>query len=71
MSLDCEVDDEHYNKALGQYRFKVRELLEPLRLYGQGIYCDQVEEHFLALALTLHMRLMGEDIPFEIERPHW
>jgi hypothetical protein len=58
-----------FDKALGQYRFKIRELLEPLNRYGQQVYCQAVEEEFVTLAVQLHYKLIGEDIPYDIHRP--
>jgi hypothetical protein len=71
MTPEHLLDDEQYMKALGQYRMGVRRLLLPLRAYGQQEYVDHVEDHFLALALSLHMRLLGEDVPLEPDPPNW
>jgi transcription initiation factor IIE alpha subunit len=65
MTPEHDLNDEEYQKALGQYRFAVRRLLQPLRLYGMWTYCDQAEEYFVDRAIRLHMRLMGQEIPID------
>jgi hypothetical protein len=62
------TSDPEFDKALGQYRFAVREILEPLNRYGQQVYCQMIEEHLLALAMTLHYKLSGIDMPYIVEK---
>lgn len=71
MITNSELTEEEVSKIIGQYQFKVRELLEPLRIYGQEQYCIMVEQEFISLACQLAVRLEGGDIPYEIVRPHW
>ena len=72
LSALSEVDDESYDKALGQFRLALNDLMQPLRRYGQDVYVDGAKEELVQLALRLHMRLCGQDIPYEVEhRVHW
>ena len=64
-------DEEAYDKALGQYRLTLNGLLQPLRRFGQGKYVDGVIEELVQLAIRLHWRLSGDDIPFEVRDLHW
>lgn len=63
--------EEEFDKAVGQFRLKLNSLLNPLRLYGQGVYVDQVTEELIHLGIQLHLRLYGVDIPYEVEDLHW
>ena len=44
-------------------------MLEPLNRYGQKDYCDGIVVPILELALQLHRRLNGEDVPILVKRP--
>ncbi len=66
-----EEQDDNYSKVIGQYRLAVGKLLKPLRVYGQGFYADSVLEEFVQLGITLHMKLNGIDIPYEVKDIHW
>lgn len=63
--------EETKNKALFQYRGQVMELLKPLQMYGQKPYCEQVVKEFEKIAMQLHDRLTGKDVPIQANRPHW
>ena len=56
-------------KAEFQFRGELMKILEPLKRYGQGEYCDMILTPITELALQLHKRLDGEDIPIVIKRP--
>lgn len=64
-------EDEEYDKILGQYRMKLNGLLHPLRLYGQAPYVDSVSEELVSLAVQLHLRLNGVDMPYTVRDLHW
>lgn len=51
------------NKALFQFRAALTQLLEPLNRYGQREYCDTIVQPIAYLALKLHERLNGKDVP--------
>jgi len=50
-------------KALGQFKLQVVGLLGIFNAYGQGVYIEEVAEQITILALQLHERLSGKDIP--------
>ncbi len=68
MSYDEEAD---WAKTVGQYRLRVGSALSPLRKYGQSEYVTGVTEELVQLAIQLHYKLSGVDMPFNIEEIHW
>ena len=73
MDSDSEEEQEweEFDKAIGQYRLKLNDVLFPLRMYGQGHYVDGVSEELVSLGIQLHLRLSGLDIPYECQDLHW
>lgn len=65
------MEDEEWDKSIGQYRLKLNGLMKPLRRYGQGDYVDQTIDELIHMGILLHYRLSGEDIPFEHRNIHW
>lgn len=68
---DEEKEWEEFDKAVRQYRLALNGLLFPLRLYGQGHYCDGVAEELVSLGIQLHLRLSGVDMPYVTRDLHW
>ena len=68
-----ELDDEiEVDKAIGQLRMMFGKVLKPLRLYGQDHYVDMVTEELVSLAIQLHHKLSGLDIPYHVNDDlHW
>jgi hypothetical protein len=66
---DDELDE--YNKIIGQYQLNLNSLLQPLRMYGQGVYVDGVTEQLVNLSFQMYLKLSGIDIPYEVEDIHW
>ena len=64
-------EEEDWAKAVGQYRMRVGVMLGPLRKYGQSVYVDGVSEELVQLAIQLHYKLSGVEMPFNIEDIHW
>ena len=64
-------EDEEFDKAVGQYRLKINGLMQPLRKYGQKEYVDQAIDELVHLAIALHYRLSGVDVPIEYRDIHW
>ncbi len=60
-----------YDKVVGQYRLKLNGIMHPLRLYGQGHYVDQAIEELVKLGEQFHLRMCGEDIPYQVREIHW
>jgi len=50
-------------KALGQFRLQVTGTLGIFNAYGQGVHIKEATEQITTLALQLHERLSGRDIP--------
>ena len=69
--LEADLHEEEYNKIIGQYRLQLNDLLSPLRMYGQGHYCDMLADQLVILSAQLHFKLMGIDIPYEVDIPRW
>ncbi len=59
-----KVDNE---KALGQFRLMGTNILRPFQFYGQQVFIQPTIELFLELALQLHERLLGHDVPIKID----
>ncbi len=55
--------DEKRDKAIGQFRLALNGVFEPFTFYGQDVYIAQAQIEILKMALALHRRLNGEDIP--------
>ena len=67
MSSDTNnIEDLQWEKTIGQFRLALNGILNPLRLYGQGHYVDTASEEIVSLAIQLHHRLSGVDMPFHI-----
>jgi len=64
---------EAWDKAVGQFRLMLNQILNPLRMYGQGVYVDSATPEIVHLAIQLHLKLEGLDFPYEIDesRLHW
>jgi len=66
-------EDIEFDKCVGQYRMALHGVLKPLRMYGQNQYVDTVTEELVSLALQLHFKLYGVDMPYHVngELLHW
>jgi hypothetical protein len=71
VSTDSDLDSTEFDKILGQYRLRLNGLLKPLRLYGQGVVVDAVADELVHLALQMHMKLSGVDMPYEVNDMSW
>lgn len=60
------TEDEDFDKCVGQYRMTLHGILKPLRMYGQSQYVDSVTEELVSLAIQLHLKLEGFDIPYHV-----
>lgn len=61
-----ENDDVDFDKATGQLGLALNKVLKPLRMYGQDIYVDMATREIESLAIQLHWKLSGLDIPYHI-----
>ena len=55
-------------KAIGQFKMALNGTLSMFDMHGMNIHFPQVSDDIVKLALQLHRRLNGEDIPISIER---
>lgn len=53
------LDDESYQKAVGQLRLQINGALRPLRLYGQEVYCNQAADAIIKLCEDFSLRVRG------------
>lgn len=50
-------------KAVGQFRLQLNGVFQPFNGYGMNIFIPEAIEAIIRLALQLHRRLNGEDVP--------
>ena len=60
------TEEEDWDKAVGQFKMNLNEVMRPLRLYGQGHYVDSATEEIVSLAIQLHLKLYGVDMPYQV-----
>jgi hypothetical protein len=63
MVLGEIMPDEKRDQAIGQFRLQLNGVFAPFVFYGQEPYIDQAQKEVLKLALALHDRLNGKDVP--------
>ena len=61
------LDELQYKKAMSQMRMQVGAVMEPLRLYGQGIIVDGAIEEVMKLVEDFGLRVRGRDKPISID----
>jgi hypothetical protein len=59
----AEISKESYDKAVGQFNLTLNGIFEPFMYYGQDVYIAQAKIEVLKIALALHQRLNGFDVP--------
>jgi hypothetical protein len=57
------MPDNKREHAIGQFRLQLNGVFEPFTFYGQDIYIHQAKIEVEKMALALHRRLNGEDVP--------
>ena len=57
----CKPCDEE--KAIGQFKLQLNGVFQPFHGYGHDVYIPESINQITELALRLHRRLNGEDIP--------
>lgn len=62
------LNDEGYNKAIGQLRLQLNGVFKPFSFYGMDVYKLGAIDAVVDLALKFHRRLNGEDVPIILER---
>lgn len=61
-------EEEDWDKVVGQFRLALNGVLSPLRLYGQAHYVDAALEEIVSLAIQLHLKLYGVDMPYYVNK---
>ena len=57
------ISKEAREKALGQFRLRLNGMMSPFSSYGLGVFIPPTIEEIAKLALQLHERLNGLDVP--------
>ena len=57
---------EQEDKAIGQFKLQVGGVLSPFNMYGLGDFIPEAVIQIAKLALKLHERLNGNDIPIRL-----
>ena len=52
-------------KAIGQFRLQLNGVFAPFHGYGHDVFIPEAQDAVVELALALHERLNGKDIPIE------
>ena len=60
------VAKEERDKALGQFRLQGNGIMRMYNSYGLGVHIPETIASFEKLALQLHERLNGNDVPIKI-----
>jgi hypothetical protein len=58
-----ETKQEQRDHAIGQFRLQLNGVFEPFIFYGQDVYIRQAKLEVEKMALALHERLNGKDVP--------
>jgi len=67
MSSYPRIPQNDYDKARGQFRLQVGEVLSVFRFYGQNIYIPGALEEITELAEQFAMRIRGKNQPIMLE----
>ena len=66
-TIEAEEQEElEWDKCVGQFRLALNDILNPLRMYGQGHYVDTAKEELVSLAIQLHLKLYGVEMPYQV-----
>ena len=60
-------DNEAYSKILGQFRLQLNGVMRPFNLYGMQTYVPSAMSLVESLAVQLHLKLSGIDMPYYID----
>jgi len=57
------MNTQDRQKAIGQFKLQMNVVMQPFHYYGMGVHIPPAIEAITELALKLHERLNGKDIP--------
>ena len=61
-----DEEELEWDKCVGQFRLNLNRIMKPLRLYGQKDYVDTATDELVSLAIQLHLKLYGVDMPYHL-----
>lgn len=61
------MEDDDFGKVLGQFRLQVNGVMRPFNLYGMHTYVPVAISLIESLAVQLHQKLSGIDLPYWIQ----
>ena len=64
------LEQEKYDKVMGQARLQLNGIFEPLRMYGQNVYVDLAIEEVMHIIVQVSKAIRGKDSPIII-RPEY
>ena len=62
------ITQEQRDKAISQFRLQLNGVFTPFIQYGQSVFAPEAIVQIVKLALKLHERLNGNDVPIVIEK---
>ena len=66
-----EITEEEIEKIVGLVMIEIKQLIHPLRKYGQSDYCDGAISELRSLFHQVAQKAAGLDEPFGITRPFY
>lgn len=60
------IDEEHYQKAIGQFRLQLNGIMSCFRCYGLGNDVNEASEEIVRLAENFGMLVRGKDAPIAV-----
>ena len=61
------ISDEAKSKAVGQFKLQLGAVMAPFHQYGMGVHITPAIDYITELALLLHKRLNGNDVPITVQ----
>ena len=68
MSEYPKIEQTKYDKAIGQWRLAVGEILSVFNMYGLDIYIPGAKEELEEVTIQLTKRLRNADVPITLKR---
>ena len=62
------VEQEEYDKAIGQLRLQLNGVFAPFDLYGLGIFIVGAKEEVVELCEAFALRVRGKSVPIIVKR---
>ncbi len=62
-----KIDQDKYDKAIGQLRLQMNGIFNCFRCYGLDIFVDGAIDECVNLAVQFSMRVRGKDTPIKLK----